>query len=65
VAGLPVVNTAMLGAIAKATGEVSIDSICKVILDEWPRRAGEVNVESAKMAYEGTVLGNAVKVTTD
>lgn len=65
VAGLPVVNTAMLGAIAKATGEVSIDSICKVILDEWPRRAGEVNVESAKMAYEGTVLGNAVKVIAD
>jgi len=59
IAGMPVVNTAMLGALAKATREVSIDSIFKAILEEWPRRAGEANVASAKMAYENTVVGSA------
>jgi len=59
IAGMPVVNTAMLGALAKATREVSIDSIFKAILEEWPGRAGEANVASAKMAYENTVVGSA------
>lgn len=61
IAGMPVVNTAMLGALSKATSEVSIDSISKAILEEWPRRAGEVNVASAKMAYESTIVSSHVK----
>ena len=61
-AGLPVVNTAMLGALARATGEVSIESVYKAILEEWPRRAGEVNAESARLAHDSTVVGKASKV---
>jgi pyruvate ferredoxin oxidoreductase gamma subunit len=56
VAGLPVVNTAMLGAIAKVTGEISIDSIFKAILDEWPGRAGKANLAAVKLAYKNTFL---------
>lgn len=61
IAGMPVVNTAMLGALAKATKEVSMDSISKAILEEWPRRAGELNIASARMAYESTIVGSHVK----
>jgi pyruvate ferredoxin oxidoreductase gamma subunit len=60
-AGLPIVNTAMLGALAKATGEVSINSICRAILDEWPEKAGEANVASAMTAYESTALHKVSK----
>ncbi|MEM3501447.1 MAG: 2-oxoacid:acceptor oxidoreductase family protein [Candidatus Bathyarchaeia archaeon] len=56
-AGLPMVNTAMLGALARAYGVVSIDSVLKAIVEEWPRRAGEVNVAAAKAAYESTLTG--------
>jgi len=54
-AGLPIVNTAMLGALARASEVVSIDSVMKAIVEEWPRRAGEVNVTAAKAAYESTL----------
>jgi pyruvate ferredoxin oxidoreductase gamma subunit len=60
VAGLPVVNTAMLGALAKVTGEVSIDSITRAILEEWTGEVGEANVGSARMAYEDVVLDKPV-----
>jgi len=61
--GLPVVNTAMLGALSKATKEISLDSICRAIIEEWPRKAGELNVASAKMAYENTLLGERREVS--
>jgi Pyruvate/2-oxoacid:ferredoxin oxidoreductase gamma subunit len=61
--GLPVVNTAMLGALSKATKEISLDSICRAITEEWPRKAGELNVASAKMAYENTLLGERREVS--
>jgi len=52
VAGLPVVNTTMLGAFAKATGLVKLETVQKVIKDNWPGKVGERNAEGAKEAYD-------------
>ncbi|MGY5877376.1 MAG: pyruvate ferredoxin oxidoreductase subunit gamma [Candidatus Thorarchaeota archaeon] len=52
VAGLPVVNTTMLGAIAKATGLVKLESVQKVIMDNWSGKVGQKNAEGAKDAYD-------------
>jgi pyruvate ferredoxin oxidoreductase gamma subunit len=50
--GLPIVNTVMLGAFAGATGQVSIDSIIKIIKETFPGKIGEKNADAAKTAYE-------------
>ena len=52
VAGLPVVNTTMLGAFAKATGLVKLETVQKVICDNWSGKVGERNSEGAKDAYD-------------
>ncbi|UCE11947.1 MAG: pyruvate ferredoxin oxidoreductase subunit gamma [Candidatus Thorarchaeota archaeon] len=52
VAGLPVVNTTMLGAFAKATGLVKLETIQKVITEKWSGKVGEKNAEGAKEAYD-------------
>ncbi len=54
VAGWPVVNTSMLGALARATGIVSIESIEEAIRRRWGGRLGEVNANAARMAYNET-----------
>jgi 2-oxoacid:acceptor oxidoreductase gamma subunit (pyruvate/2-ketoisovalerate family) len=50
--GAPITNTAMLGAFAKATGLVSLDSILKVVQDKFKGKLGEKNVAAVKAAYE-------------
>lgn len=50
--GLPIVNTIILGAFAGATGEVSIDSIMKIIKETFPGKIGEKNAQAAQIAYE-------------
>lgn len=52
VSGLPIVNTTILGAFAKSTGEVKIESIKQVIKESWPKGAGEKNAKAAEIAYE-------------
>jgi len=52
VAGLPVLNTTMLGAFAKATEEVKLESVLEVIRQEWAGAAGEKNARAAALAYE-------------
>ena len=56
VAGLPVPNTAMLGAFSKATGLVRIDTICSIIRSKWSGEIGDLNSKAAKLAYEKTKL---------
>ncbi|OYT41056.1 MAG: pyruvate ferredoxin oxidoreductase [Desulfurococcales archaeon ex4484_58] len=56
VAGWPVVNTSMLGALSKASGIVSIDNIVKAIKSYFKGRIGEINAVAAKQAYEKTIL---------
>jgi 2-oxoacid:acceptor oxidoreductase gamma subunit (pyruvate/2-ketoisovalerate family) len=55
VAGLPVVNTSILGAFAKATGEVKLASVLKAIKETWSGSAGDKNAEAAQLAYERLV----------
>ena len=54
VSGWPVVNTAMLGALVKATGILSLDSVVRAIKDYFKGkgRLGELNAEAAVEAYK-------------
>jgi pyruvate ferredoxin oxidoreductase gamma subunit len=49
--GLPVVNTTMMGAFAKATGEVKLESVRETIRKQWSGSIGEKNAEAATRAY--------------
>jgi len=51
VAGSAVVNTVMLGAFARATKIVSIDSLKDAIRKRWPGQLGERNAEAALLGY--------------
>lgn len=55
VAGLPVLNTTMLGAFARATEEVKLESVIQAIKDTWTGAAGEKNAKAAELAYERLV----------
>lgn len=55
VAGQPLVNTSILGAFAKATDEVKLDSIMKVVQKTWSGAAGEKNMKATELAYERLV----------
>ncbi len=57
VAGLPIVNTSILGAFAKATDEVRLTSVLKVIKETWSGSAGEKNAKAAELAYERLIKG--------
>jgi 2-oxoacid:acceptor oxidoreductase gamma subunit (pyruvate/2-ketoisovalerate family) len=52
VAGLPVVNTSILGAFAKATDEVKLASVLKAVKETWSGGAGEKNSRATELAYE-------------
>jgi len=56
VAGLPVVNTAILGAFARATNEVKLESVTYVIKETWPGKIGEKNAYAAELAFQKTFL---------
>ena len=56
VGGLPMVNTAMLGAIARTTQIVDIPSIKKVIKERFSNSAVEVNLAAIEKTYEITKL---------
>jgi pyruvate ferredoxin oxidoreductase gamma subunit len=61
VAGIAVVNTIMLGAIARATNIVSIDNVKKAIrkgLADLPDKVIETNVEAAQRAYDELRMEN-------
>jgi pyruvate ferredoxin oxidoreductase gamma subunit len=50
--GKPIVNTALLGAFAGATGNIRLESINKAIKARFPGKIGETNVAAAKRAFE-------------
>lgn len=54
VRAIPIVNTILMGAIAKATDWVKIDSLFEPIMHTFPGRIGELNVEACKKGYEAT-----------
>jgi len=57
VAGLPVVNTSILGSFAKATDEVKLTSVLRAIKETWSGGAAEKNVKAAELAYGRLILG--------
>ncbi len=54
VAGIPVVNTPILGAFAKITGLVSLETLTKVIGKKWHGEIGKRNAEAAKLTFQKT-----------
>ena len=56
VAGLTVVNTAMLGAFVRATKVVGMESIEKIIRERFPRNAVDINLAAIAQTYEITKL---------
>lgn len=54
--GMPIVNTAMLGAFAKATGLVKLNSVLMAIRETWSGGLGERNAEAAQRVFERTIL---------
>jgi 2-oxoacid:acceptor oxidoreductase gamma subunit (pyruvate/2-ketoisovalerate family)/2-oxoacid:acceptor oxidoreductase delta subunit (pyruvate/2-ketoisovalerate family) len=59
----PATNSAILGAIAKVTGLVKIESVEKGIMqifgDRLGPKIGEINAKAARVAYDRTVLGES------
>lgn len=49
--GKPIVNTAMLGAFAKMTGLVSLESLKRATGDRFPGKVGEANQKLVEEAY--------------
>jgi len=56
VAGLIVVNTAILGALVRATGMVDIPSIEKVVRERFPDSAVDINLAAITKTYQITEL---------
>jgi pyruvate ferredoxin oxidoreductase gamma subunit len=50
--GRPIVNTIMLGAFCKATGEVSLESVNDAISERFKGELGKKNLQAIKTAYE-------------
>ena len=56
VGGSVVVNTAILGALCRATGIVSIENMLRSIQDRFDGTAGPRNAQAARIAYERTAI---------
>ena len=52
----PIINTAMVGAFARATGLVSEESVIEAVKEVSPRNK-EANAEAARLAYESVNVG--------
>ena len=52
VRAIPITNTTMLGAIAKATDWIELKSLFEPIRHAFPGRIGELNIEACKKGYE-------------
>ncbi|MCK4438083.1 2-oxoacid:acceptor oxidoreductase family protein, partial [Candidatus Bathyarchaeota archaeon] len=52
VRAIPITNTIILGAIAKATDWVSLESLKDPIMHTFPGRIGELNVGACKRGYD-------------
>ena len=50
--GRPITNTAMLGAVARATGIIYLESLESVIKERFPLKIAEKNFEVVKEAYK-------------
>ncbi len=51
--GVPIVNTAMVGALVRVVPIVSIESVERAVMETFPGKLGEKNVRAVRAAYEG------------
>ena len=51
----PIVNTAILGAVARATGVANIDAVIEAIQEEVPANP-QANIQAARDAYQETTI---------
>ncbi len=56
VAGWPVINTAMLGALVRATGIVKLEDMLKAISGYWEKPLADRNIEAAKTGYDKCLI---------
>ena len=52
VRAIPITNTILMGAIAKATDWVKLESLYEPITHAFPGRIGELNVDACKKGYD-------------
>ena len=57
--GRPIMNTALLGAFAAITGELSLDAVVKAVRGRFPGQLGEKNAQVVEESYRQ--LSRAVK----
>lgn len=59
-AGLPhgMVNTGIIGSLARATDIIAFDRLLTAIEDEFRTKRPEKNAQAARLAYERTILGD-------
>ncbi len=62
--GRPITNTAILGAFAKVTGLIKVESIEKALKKNFPGRIGEMNIAAVKRSY-AEVKGPVQATVTD
>ncbi|AET33836.1 pyruvate ferredoxin oxidoreductase gamma subunit (porG) [Pyrobaculum ferrireducens] len=55
VLGRPIVNTALIGAVVKATGVVSLGTVAEALKKYFTGRLYDLNVKLVEMAYQETV----------
>ena len=54
IAGTVLINTSLLGAFAKASGLVTMESLEKAISDNFGSKAAKINIQGARLTYEVT-----------
>ena len=55
--GRPITNTAILGAFARGTGEVKLESLIQAVKEEMSGRMADTNIKAVTLAYERTQVG--------
>jgi 2-oxoacid:acceptor oxidoreductase delta subunit (pyruvate/2-ketoisovalerate family) len=55
--GRPITNTAILGAFAKATGEIKLESLVEAVKKEMSGRMADTNIKAVEKAYASTIVG--------
>ena len=50
--GRPITNTAILGAFAKITGLVTLESLEKAVMNQWSSRIADMNVKAVRASFE-------------
>ncbi len=60
----PIVNTAILGAFARLTGFVSLETLLEAIAEKLPERQRERNQAAARAAYEAVKIATTLERST-